>query len=121
MTRQLRVSRQPTTVIGARAEAIAAEYLATAGYQILARNVRYRLGEIDLIAAFGDLTIFVEVRSRSSIAFGCAQVNIQKQRQVAKVAAWYVATQGSDAGRFRFDVVFLNGAQVEHLVDAWRL
>ncbi len=50
--------------IGARAEAAAARYLKRRGYHILQRNLRTRLGEIDIVATDGDWLVVVEVRSR---------------------------------------------------------
>jgi len=50
--------------VGARAETAAARYLKRRGYRILARNLRTRIGEIDIVATDGDWLVVVEVRSR---------------------------------------------------------
>lgn len=50
---------------GIYGEERAAEYLAQKGYRIIAKNVSFRYGEIDIIAADGDDIVFVEVRTRS--------------------------------------------------------
>ncbi len=50
--------------MGARAEAAAARYLKRQGYRILQRNLRTRLGEIDIVATDGNWLVVVEVRSR---------------------------------------------------------
>ena len=55
------LSRRKT---GARAEAAAARYLKRQGYRILERNLRTRLGEIDIVATDDDCLVVVEVRSR---------------------------------------------------------
>lgn len=49
---------------GQQAETIATQYLQQIGYKILARNVRYKQGEIDIVALDKDQIVFVEVRSR---------------------------------------------------------
>ena len=49
---------------GARGEAIAAAMLERAGMRVVARNVRYRVGELDIIAEDEGTLVFVEVRSR---------------------------------------------------------
>ena len=54
-------SRQRT---GARAENAAARYLKRQGYRILERNLRTRIGEIDIVATDDDWLVVVEVRSR---------------------------------------------------------
>jgi putative endonuclease len=58
---------------GAAAEALAAEFLVARGLIILERNYRCRSGEIDLIVRDRDTLVFVEVRLRSSAAFGGGQ------------------------------------------------
>ncbi len=49
---------------GARAEAAAARYLKRRGYRILERNLRTRIGEIDIVATHDEWLVIVEVRSR---------------------------------------------------------
>jgi len=58
------LSADPRHQAGARAEAAAARYLKRRGYRILARNLRTRIGEIDIVATDGDWLVVVEVRSR---------------------------------------------------------
>ncbi len=50
--------------MGARAENAAARYLQRCGYRILARNLRTRTGEIDIVAQHNGWLVIVEVRSR---------------------------------------------------------
>ena len=57
-------SGDPRHKIGARAEAAAVRYLKRQGYRILERNLRTRLGEIDIVATDDDCLVVVEVRSR---------------------------------------------------------
>ena len=45
--------------IGDAGERLAADYLVSQGHRILARNVRRREGEIDLITLDGDTLVFV--------------------------------------------------------------
>jgi putative endonuclease len=52
--------------LGRLGERIAAEHLERLGFEIAARNVRTRYGEIDLIAFDGDALLFVEVKTRRS-------------------------------------------------------
>ena len=60
----------PAAGVGARAEALAADYLMRQGLTIVGRNFRTRFGEIDLIARDGRTLVFVEVRMRSSRDYG---------------------------------------------------
>ncbi len=58
------VPPDPRRKIGARAEAAAARYLKRQGYHILERNLRTRIGEIDIVATHDEWLVVVEVRSR---------------------------------------------------------
>lgn len=85
----------------------AAEVLEQSGYQIVERNYRCRAGEIDLIARHRGYLVFVEVKYRKNGKKGRPEdaVNLGKQRQISKVAAWYLAERGLDLYTpCRFDV-----------------
>lgn len=89
-------------------EELAARYLIDAGWTILERNYRYgRGGEIDIIAREGDYTVFVEVKTRRSLACGAPEYAITpaKQRQVMRVARGYMWLRGRGELLCRFDVV----------------
>ena len=58
------LSADPRRQVGARAENAAARYLKRRGYRILERNLRSRIGEIDIVATDDDWLVVVEVRSR---------------------------------------------------------
>ncbi len=54
--------------IGIKGEEEAARFLSRCGYAILDKNVRTRVGEIDLVAKEGKTLVFVEVKTRKEIA-----------------------------------------------------
>jgi putative endonuclease len=56
--------------LGKRGEALAARYLEDQGLRVIDRNWRCPLGEIDLVAVDGATLVVVEVKTRSSEAFG---------------------------------------------------
>ncbi len=95
---------------GADAESRAADYLAAQGLAIVARNVRSRFGEIDLVARDGDVLVFVEVRLRSGGAFGGAAASITRAKQSRLVAAAriYIANLSHEPP-CRFDAVLFDG------------
>ena len=72
---------------GASAESLAAAYLEARGLAIVARNVRSRFGEIDLVARDGATLVFVEVRLRRSAAYGGAAESITRAKQARLLAA----------------------------------
>jgi putative endonuclease len=55
---------------GSKGENLAAEFLKTKGFEIVARNYRFKKAEIDLIIRRENWLIFVEVKTRSSSNFG---------------------------------------------------
>lgn len=102
----------PAQARGAAAEALAAEHLAAQGLRVIARNVRCRGGEVDLVCLDRNHVVFVEVRLRSNGRFGGAAESITaaKQRRVLIAAQWWL---GGGGRRFRdapcrFDAVLLD-------------
>jgi putative endonuclease len=94
--------------LGASGERLAADYLAQRGYEILARNVRTRAGEIDLVALDADTLVFVEVRTRRGEKFGTPEESItgRKQLKLIALAEEFLQTHAEFAGRaYRIDVV----------------
>jgi putative endonuclease len=78
--------------IGKKGESIAAGYLSENGYEIIEKNYKYGKGEIDIIAGRDDVLVFVEVKTRQNLEFGPPElaVNLQKQRQIKKIAKAYL-------------------------------
>ena len=64
--RQPKRTLAPRAARGDRAERIACSYLSAHGFDIIQRNVRFPVGEIDIVAREGDALCFVEVRSTTS-------------------------------------------------------
>jgi putative endonuclease len=91
--------------LGQEGENLAAEFLVSQGFALLGRNVRSRLGEIDILAQQGDETVLVEVKTLSS-ARGfdpITQINPAKQRKL-RLLAREVAARYPDAN-IRIDAV----------------
>jgi putative endonuclease len=98
--------------IGLRAEDAAATYLQAQGAHILLRNYRCRCGELDIIAGLGDGELaIVEVRTRSSSAYGgaAASVDAAKRQRLIRAAS-YLLQQRKDLARLRarFDVIVVS-------------
>src|SRR5690606_14695403 len=73
----------PTQRRGSAAEESALAWLEQAGLTLLARNLRCRLGEIDLLMRDGDVLVFVEVRARGrgAAAYGGAAASVEHSKQ----------------------------------------
>ena len=98
--------------LGYQGEAQAREYLLQQGLAFRASNYRCRLGEIDLIMQDGADLVFIEVRARSSSAYGRAieSITFQKQQKLLKTAALYLLSNKlQDKLACRFDVLSLDG------------
>ncbi len=93
--------------LGKAGENYACEELRRRGYVILARRYRTRHGEIDIVARDGDILVFVEVKTRSTDAFGAPldAVTPLKQQKIAKMAADYLTRSQLSRVACRFDVV----------------
>ncbi|CAG7623401.1 YraN family protein [Paenibacillus allorhizosphaerae] len=113
--------------LGALGESSAANYLQQHGLKVLERNWRCRSGEIDLVAADGELLVFVEVRTRSSSGFGtpAESIDFRKQRQVIETAQVYLMHKKEYERQIRFDVVSVmadpmgNVRSIEHIRGAF--
>lgn len=94
---------------GREGEAIAARYIRTLdGWQILAQNVYYRAGELDIVALCDDILVFVEVRGRWTKRGPRAEDSITrtKQRRLTRAALlWIQANPSWRNHRARFDVM----------------
>ncbi len=110
--------------LGEEGEDIAAAYLKAKGYAILHRNYRTPVGEADIVAKDGVTTVFVEVKARSTLAFGrpFEAVNARKIEKIRRVALYYLKRAGSEQP-VRFDVVSIHcekgKAEVDHIRDAF--
>lgn len=104
----------PRQALGLAGEDAACAELERRGYVILARRYRTRAGEVDLVARDGATLVFVEVKTRTSDAFGggAAAVTWQKRQRLARVAMEFLARCGQSDVPCRFDVVVVTPAAV---------
>jgi putative endonuclease len=92
--------------LGERGEGLAVQFLKKKGYKIITQNYKTRIGEIDIIAREGDTLVFVEVKTRESIAYGkpFEAVNYFKKRKISNAALLYLKKL-KEIPPCRFDVV----------------
>jgi putative endonuclease len=93
---------------GRRAEDLCADLMRRAGLEVLARNWRCRLGEIDLIARDGATLVFAEVRLRRDTRFGGAAESVTAVKRSRLIAAAQLYLAGRPAADCRFDVLLLD-------------
>jgi putative endonuclease len=113
---------------GAAAEELAAQYLQVRGLKILARNLRCKAGEIDLVCLDGGVLAIVEVRQRGSAEFGgaLASVTWTKQRKIMRAAQFFLRREKQWRNlALRFDVLAIEGLpdgahRIDWVKDAFR-
>lgn len=93
--------------LGRRGEMLAAAYLEGRGFDIVDRNWRCRLGEIDLVAIDGDEHVFVEVKTRSSTNFGTPldAITPQKLARLRRLGAAWCSAHTPIRSRIRIDAI----------------
>ena len=95
--------------VGKWGEDAVAVYLAERGYEIITRNARTPYGEIDIVAKQADITVFVEVKARTSNKMGLPEeaVNPRKQAHMLACAEHYAAENAID--HWQIDVISVEG------------
>jgi len=107
---------------GREAERLAAEHLASMGWQIVDRNHRTPQGEVDLVCREGREVHFVEVRSRTGLARGGPEETVgrTKARRVVAAASDWALRNGGLEQPFRFDVVAVTFGEGEPCIVLFR-
>jgi len=95
--------------IGKWGEQTAVEFLKERGCEISAQNVRTPYGEIDIVAKQGDVTVFVEVKTRTSNKMGLPEESItpRKREHMLAAADHYAAEHEID--HWQIDVIAVEG------------
>ena len=112
--------------LGRRGEAIAARHLVRAGLTIVERNWRCTEGEIDLVARDRDDLVFVEVKTRSSVAYGhpLEAITPRKLARLRRLAGAWCLVHPDERGNVRIDAVAVvapraGAIEVEHLAGVF--
>lgn len=114
----------PRREIGTRAEAIVAERLRAAGYEILGTNVRAGRLELDIVAKKGTLLVVCEVRARTGAFDPAESIDARKQGRIRRATLHYIREQRPGTSGTRFDaaavVVAPDGTcAIEYYEDAF--
>jgi len=114
----------PVNPLGVSGEALAEDHLRGLGYQVVDRDVRTPLGQLDLVAMDGRTLVFVEVKTRAGHGFGLPQeaVDAKKIRKLRQLGLYYLKMHPF-RGTVRFDVVGLTLSdgrltKVDHIKNA---
>ena len=98
-------------IIGSWGEDIAVEFLTRRGYLIAARNVRTPYGEVDIVAKQNNVTILIEVKTRTSNKMGLPEeaISARKLEHMLNAAQHYAAENEID--HWQIDVISIEGKQ----------
>ncbi len=105
---------------------MAEKHLEARGYRLIERNWRCRHGEIDLVMRGGDVIAFVEVKTRTSTAFGhpLEAITGTKLARLRRLAGLWREAHPDQRGRSRIDAVAVLAPRggvptVEHLAGVF--
>jgi putative endonuclease len=107
--------------IGKHGENLAAEFMVSKGWQIVARNYKFGKAEIDLIVTKEDWLLFIEVKTRSTFHFGEPEefVDMKKVNLIYFAAEQYIF-KNDWRGKVRLDVISVRLGEkvvIEHFED----
>ena len=112
--------------LGRLGEDVAARYLVSRGYEIIARNWTCQAGEADIIARDDDILVFAEVKTRSSTekGFPSEAVDSKKRGKYLKIAELFISRYDVGDVQVRFDVMALvvtdnAHATIRHYINAF--
>lgn len=107
--------------VGNIIEERACQFLTRQGLQFIAKNVRFKVGELDLVMQQGDMLVFVEVRYRaySSYGSGLESISWSKKQKIRRAAECYLL-KNSWARKMpcRVDAISVSGP-LEKLCFEW--
>ena len=112
--------------IGRKGENIALDFLIDKGYQVLEQNFHTRYGEIDLVMSQGEMIVFVEVKTRTSTAFGAPEASITstKLEHLINAGLLWLQAHPEAPDDWRIDVISIflsrqnDSSEIQHFINA---
>jgi putative endonuclease len=111
--------------IGLRGENLACEFLVTKGYEIVARNWRFKRAEVDIIAKLGDIYVFIEVKAKTYDYYGDPSESITQRKEDFLIdAATQYCIEIGHGWEVRFDIISIifhpnYSNSLNHYIDAF--
>ena len=119
--RRTTASRQAADSFGRRGEDAAAAWLERRGWTVLARRVKTKAGEVDLVARREGLVAFVEVKVRKTAAALDFAIDERRLARVAAAAELLGERFVGPGDDLRVDVLLLApGVPPRHIENAWQ-
>lgn len=111
--------------IGRLGEDLACEFLKQHHYQIIERNFRCELGELDIVAGIDEYLVFCEVKTRrgQGAIHPTASITTKKIKKLHELGLWYIQQKHLYQLQPRFDVVAIQwhsdqSPEIEHFINA---
>jgi putative endonuclease len=99
--------------LGNRGEEIACDFLKQQGLEIIARNYRNKIGEIDIICREADIFVFIEVKTKMGDKLGAPEemVGLRKQKKLKQISQMYFVENEIEPN-YRIDVIAVDFSQI---------
>jgi putative endonuclease len=112
------VTRDARVKLGRQGEGLAVVELARIGYEIVERNWRSQVGEVDVVARRGEEWAFFEVRTRRGREFGSPEESLTpaKRRRMVNAALTYLSEHGLDDVDWRVGLVAVEMDEIGRLL-----
>ncbi len=108
--------------VGKKGELLAAHHLRAKKYEVLHTNWTYGNLELDIVARYEGILIFVEVKTRSTQFFGMPEeaVHANKAQLIRKAADKYMEQYQLQPDEIRFDIIAVTvNKEIMHFEDAF--
>ena len=95
----------------------AALYIQQLGYEIIARHVTSRYGEIDILARDGDMLVAIEVKARRTKTFGQSIEALTKHkcRRIVRTMQTYLMKTRQEQQPYRVDLIAFDDEKLQHI------
>jgi len=106
---------------GNAGEDLAEKFLKNIGYRIIGRNLRTKIGEIDILAREGESIVIVEVKTKTTDRFGegFEMVDFFKKRKLLQLANQLRIKYPQNV--IRIDIISVNSAvnppEIKHFIS----
>lgn len=113
-------------ITGRFGEQLALEYLNSKGYNVVEKNYRNKIGEVDIIAYDKSILAFIEVKTRNNHEYGYAyeSVDSRKQKKIINASLMYLQKYKLHDVQVRYDVIEvypLEEDPINHFENAFSL
>ncbi|MBR2191457.1 MAG: YraN family protein [Eubacterium sp.] len=110
-----------TRVIGSLQEDLAISYLEENGFEILERNFKCKIGEIDVIAKKDDVIRFIEIKYRNSNVAGGVHYAISQKKlvKISKIAQFYIMINHLNDSMFSIDALLIDNDEITYLENVF--